>query len=136
MVSYQRCVVWCVVWNVWRLFVWRLCRVVWCGVVWCGVVCCVVLWCGVLWCVWYESLRTRRVCPGAVPKCTYFGWKNTCEQAPGVPATRGALDNEELFVIEGSKNDPWRSTPENWRSAKNAAFHGKKTITDVIRAAC
>ena len=54
------------------------------------------------------------------------GWQNTWEQAPGVPATRGALDNEELFVIEGSKTDPWRSTPENWRSAKNAAFHGEK----------
>ena len=51
-------------------------------------------------------------------------------------ATRGAFDNEELVVIEGSKTDPWRSTPENWRNAKNAAFHGKKTVPDDIRAAC
>ena len=64
-----------------------------------------------------------------------IGWQNTWEQAPGVPATRGALDNEELFVIECSKTDPWRSTPENWRSAKNAAFHGENPIPDVIRAA-
>ena len=65
-----------------------------------------------------------------------IGWQNTWEQAPGVPATRRALDNEELFVIEGSKTDPWRSTPENWRSAKKAAFHSENPIPDVIRAAC
>ena len=29
-----------------------------------------------------------------------------------------ALDGKELFTIEGSEN--WRSTPDNWRSAKNA----------------
>ena len=28
---------------------------------------------------------------------------------PATPAPRGALDDEELFIVEGSKN--WRSTP-------------------------
>ena len=41
-------------------------------------------------------------------------------QTPGDHDTRGALDNEELFVIEGSKTDPWRSAPENWRCSKIA----------------
>ena len=49
------------------------------------------------------------------------GGRSPGSQTPGDSVTRGALDNEELFVIEGSKTDPWRSTPENWRSAKNGA---------------
>ena len=55
---------------------------------------------------------------------------------PATPATRGALDNEELFIIEGSKTDTWRSTPENWRSAKKwrkmrlpATFQVKSTLS-------
>ena len=39
--------------------------VVYCCVCFGVVLCCVVL-CGVVWCgVWYESLRAKRVCPGA-----------------------------------------------------------------------
>ena len=34
------------------------------------------------------------------------GGRSPGSQTPGDPATRGALDNEELFIIEGSKTDP------------------------------
>ena len=37
--------------------------------------------------------------------CNELG-RSPGNQTPGDPATRGALDNEELFVIEGSKTDP------------------------------
>ena len=37
-------------------------------------------------------------------------WQITWEsRLPATPAPRGALDDEELFIVEGSKN--WRSTP-------------------------
>ena len=52
-------------------------------------------------------------------------WQVTWESDSRRPRHPLALDDEELFVIEGWKTDPWRSTPENWRNAKNAAFHGK-----------
>ena len=41
---------------------------------------------------------------------------------PATPPPRGALDDDELFIIEGSKN--WRSTPgqpeerEKWRKMR------------------
>ena len=35
--------------------------------------------------------------------------KSPGSKLPATPAPRGALDNEELFIVEGSKN--WRSTP-------------------------
>ena len=44
-----------------------------------------------------------------------------------------ALDDEELFIIEGS---PGAQLRDIRRRAKNATFHGKKPIPDVIRAAC
>ena len=37
------------------------------------------------------------------------GAKSPESKLPATPAPRGALDNEELFIVEGSKN--WRSTP-------------------------
>ena len=37
------------------------------------------------------------------------GGRSPGSQTPGDPATLGALDDEELFIVEGSKN--WRSTP-------------------------
>ena len=86
---------------------------VWVG---CGWVCggCVVVW---WWCgggvVWTGG--TRRMFIHDDARMQLF---RVAEQAPGVPATRGALDNEELFVIEGSKNDPWRSTPEKTGGAR------------------
>ena len=40
---------------------------------------------------------------------------------------KGALDNEELFVIEGSKN--WRSTPGQTGGAKNAEKTAKNPFT-------
>ena len=51
-----------------------------------------------------------RVCPrhheliGKDPVPSHLGVK-----LPATPAPRGALDDEELFIVEGSKN--WRSTP-------------------------
>ena len=51
-----------------------------------------------------------RVCPrhheliGKNPVPSHLGVK-----LPATPAPRGALDDEELFIVEGSKN--WRSTP-------------------------
>ena len=93
-------------------------------IVWCGVVCVVIV-------IDNTACLSRRV-----PKCTSFGWKKTWEQAPGVPATRGALDNEELFVIEGSKKDPGAQLQKTGGARKMPHFTAKKTITDVIIAAC
>ena len=41
---------------------------------------------------------------GQDPVPTHLGVK-----LPATPAPWGALDDEELFIVEGSKN--WRSTP-------------------------
>ena len=64
------------------------------------------------------------------------GDRSTGSQTPGDPATHGALDNEELFVIEDSKTDPWRSTPEKleerekWRTMRlPASFQVKNTLS-------
>ena len=49
----------------------------------------------------------------------------------GLRHSRGALDDEELFIVEGSKN--WRSTPEHSRrSAKNDAKCVKKPIIAAV----
>ena len=47
-----------------------------------------------------------------------------------------ALDDEELFVIEGSNCENWRSTPDNRRSAKKSAKCAKTPITAVKPSSC
>ena len=45
-------------------------------------------------------------------------WRVTWEQTPGDPGTPRALDNEELFVVEGSQTITWRNLPTVENSAK------------------
>ena len=43
---------------------------------------------------------------------------------------KGALDNKELFTIEGSKN--WRSTPDDLEEREKWPKKGQKTLIAAI----
>ena len=66
--------------------------------------------------------------------CSKQGLRKSTNVCPFIAETycAGALDGKELFTIEGSEN--WRSTPDNWRSAKNAHpfIAAKPTLTHLV----
>ena len=51
-------------------------------------------------------------------------------ETPGDPGTTRALDEEELFVVEGSKN--WRSTPGQLEERETCGKTAKKPFTAAI----
>ena len=104
--------------------------VVLCCVVLCCVVvllcCCVVGCCGCSCCCCCsdDSLRcvyvnNTRVTNWQDPVPSHLGVK-----LPATPAPRGALDDEELFIVEGSKN--WRSTPGTTGGARKVTQNASK----------
>ena len=71
-------------------------------------------------------------------RCYEVNWQTRCQVTWESDSRRlqhplQALDDEELFTIEGSEN--WRSTPDNRRSAKNDAKCVKKPITATTKTA-
>ena len=76
------------------------------------------------------------VCPATRTLAPNSGGRTPGSKLPASPPPVEPSTTKNSSSSRARKLTPWRSTPEKWRSAKNAAFHGKNLIPDVIRAAC
>ena len=71
-----------------------------------GVVCGVCVLCVVCWCVWYESLRTRRVCPGSCLNAPDYGGRVPVDTTPG-PVPMHRAQKSRPLISASTARDAW-----------------------------